>query len=111
MANVPGNADEEAPRPTRGGAAAQLSARPGAQRFVWDLTVAAGAGGRGRAPLAVPGRYQARLTVDGRTMTRPFEVRLDPRLTADGVTTADLQEQLDVALKVQAAIRAAGPAS
>ena len=104
MANVPGNAEEEAPRPTRGGAAAQLSARPGAQRFVWDLTVAAGAGGRGRAPLAVPGRYQARLTVDGRTMTRPFEVRLDPRLTADGVTTADLQEQLDVALKVQAAM-------
>ena len=107
MANVPGAAaagDEETPGPRAGrGGGAQLSARPGAQRFIWDLTMAAGAG-RGRAPLAVPGRYQVRLTVDGRSQTRPLEVRLDPRLTAAGLTTADLQEQLDLALKVQAAM-------
>jgi hypothetical protein len=107
MANVPGAAaggDEESPGPraARGGGA-QLSARQGMQRFVWDYALGA-PGGRGRAPLAVPGQYQVRLTVDGRSQTRPLEVRLDPRLAADGLTTADLQEQLDLALKVQAAM-------
>ena len=94
MANVPGGAG-----PRRGPAGPALPAEPGTNRFTWDLTLATPAG-RGRAPLAVPGRYQARLTSGDGTQTRPFEVRLDPRVAADGVTTADLAEQLAVALQV-----------
>ncbi|HEU4628931.1 MAG TPA: hypothetical protein VFS08_04275 [Gemmatimonadaceae bacterium] len=111
MGNVPGAArqgeeeEDEGPRFGRGGGA-PFTANAGTNRFVWDLALA-GAGGRGRGPLVVPGRYQVRLTVGGWSATRPLEVRLDPRLTADGVTTADLQEQLDLALQVSAAMREA----
>ncbi|HEX6630838.1 MAG TPA: hypothetical protein VF048_07090, partial [Gemmatimonadaceae bacterium] len=106
MGNVPGaEPAEEAPRFGRGGGA-PFAANAGANRFTWDLTLA-GAGGRGRGPMVVPGQYQVRLTVGDWTATRPLTVRLDPRLTADGVTTADLQEQLDLALKVSTAMREA----
>jgi hypothetical protein len=78
-------------------------------RFIWDLTVPgasddAGRGGRGGGPMVVPGNYQARLTVGDSTFTRPFTVRLDPRLTQDGITTADLQAQYDLGIKVRDAI-------
>jgi hypothetical protein len=78
-------------------------------RFVWDLTVPgpsddAGRGGRGGGPMVVPGAYQVRLAVGDTTFTRPFAVRLDPRLTQDGITTADLQAQFDLGIKVRDAI-------
>jgi hypothetical protein len=78
-------------------------------RFIWDLTVPgpsddAGRGGRGGGPMVVPGTYQARLTVGDSSYTRPVVVRLDPRLTQDGITTADLQAQFDLGLKVRDAI-------
>ncbi|MEI6669047.1 MAG: glycoside hydrolase [Acidobacteriota bacterium] len=81
-----------------------LSAAAGAHRWVWDLrTVSPGAsagrgagrgagagtgggggggGGRGGAPLAQPGTYTAKLTVDGKTYTQPLIVKPDPRLTS-----------------------------
>ena len=34
-----------------------------------------------RGPRVVPGMYQVRLTVDGKTMTESFEVVPDPRIT------------------------------
>jgi hypothetical protein len=42
--------------------------------------------------------------VDGASQTRPFEVLMDPRVAADGVTVADLQEQFELGLELQAAI-------
>src|SRR5690242_1760796 len=42
-------------------------------------------------PLAVPGRYQAALTVDGQTLTGTIDVRPDPRVT---VTPADFDASL-----------------
>ena len=33
-----------------------------------------------RGPRAVPGTYQVRLTVDGKTLTQPFEILRDPRI-------------------------------
>jgi hypothetical protein len=58
--------------------------------------------------MVVPGTYQARLTVDGQTTTRDFELLMDPRVEADGVTMADLQAQFDLGLEVIAAIEDAG---
>lgn len=49
-------------------------------------------------PLAPPGRYQVRVSAAGRTETRSFEIRMDPRL--DGVTVADLQEQFQLAQRI-----------
>ncbi|HEY2905803.1 MAG TPA: hypothetical protein VGJ29_07860 [Vicinamibacterales bacterium] len=68
-----------------------LSAAAGMHRFVWDLRRAAvegagrgrggrgGGGGRGGAPLSGPGSYTVKLTVNGKSYTRPLTVRADPR--------------------------------
>ncbi len=74
----------------------------GIHRFRWDLSVR-GPNGRG-GPTVVPGSYQARLTVDGQSQTRSFELMIDPRVAADGVTQEDLQAQFDLGLEILAAI-------
>lgn len=60
----------------------------GLNRFVWGVQYANGLG-------APPGAYQAKLTVGSTTQTTPFNVLIDPRLAADGLTEADLREQFD----------------
>jgi hypothetical protein len=50
-------------------------------------------------PKAVPGHYQARLTVDGKTYVQPIEVTPDPRDTA---TQAELQQQFDLHAAINA---------
>jgi photosystem II stability/assembly factor-like uncharacterized protein len=60
----------------------------GLNRFVWDV--------RNRAGVTLPpGRYQARIKSGGMVLTEPFNLLIDPRVAADGVTQADLQEQFD----------------
>ena len=53
-----------------------------------------------RGPLVIPGTYQVKLNVKGKTQTAPLEVKLDPRLQ-NSVTAADMQKQIDLAFKVQ----------
>lgn len=66
----------------------------GLNRFVWDV--------RHRAGVTLPpGRYQARLKTGVVTQTQPFNVLIDPRVAADGVTQADLQEQFDHNLRLR----------
>ncbi len=76
----------------------RLPKAAGLNRFVWDFAYPgpwdAGPRSGRNGPLATPGRYQVRLTADGRTETQPLVVRADPRLAEDGVTLAVLQEQL-----------------
>jgi photosystem II stability/assembly factor-like uncharacterized protein len=67
-----------------------LSTAAGMHRWIWDLrptpppsTRAAGLesfffGGRG--PTVLPGNYTVRLTVNGKSFTQPFVVKMDPRL-------------------------------
>jgi photosystem II stability/assembly factor-like uncharacterized protein len=79
----------------------------GLNRLNWDLTyepavsfpkmILWGAGTQG--PTALPGRYSARLTVDGRTYTKPIVVTRNPML-AD-VSDADLRAQFDLGIKVR----------
>ncbi len=83
----------------RGGGGAPLTKREWHNRFVWDLRHAGAGGAAG--PLVVPGTYQVRLSVGEWSQARPLEVRVDPRVAAAGVTQADLQEQLDLSLKVR----------
>jgi hypothetical protein len=88
---------------------ARVTKRPGLNRFVWDMrhvgpwdknSPNGGPGG----PLVVPGAYQVRLSAGDTAATRPLDVRIDPRVTAAGVTPADLREQTDLLLKVRDAI-------
>ena len=82
--------------------------KPGLNRFSWDFRIAGPVDpstGRsvGSGPVAVPGTYQARLTIGDWSETQQLEVLIDPRVAADGVTQADLEEQFDLALKVSQA--------
>ena len=83
-----------------------IPAEAGMNRFAWDFRYDPPAqvpgafyvGEPPRGPLVVPGTYQLKLTVKGATQTVPLEVKPDPRLQ---ITTADMQKQLDLALKVR----------
>jgi photosystem II stability/assembly factor-like uncharacterized protein len=86
----------------------QIKAEAGLNRFVWDLRYAGSSrvpdyylweykdGSRG--PLVLPGKYQVRLTVDGKSQTAAFDVAIDPRVN---VSQADLQKQFDLLIQVR----------
>jgi photosystem II stability/assembly factor-like uncharacterized protein len=79
---------------------ARLEPKAGLNRYVWNLRhdgvpripdyflyeVQEGTGG----PVVLPGNYTVKLTVDGKSETAPFVVKLDPRVT---IPTADLEAQ------------------
>lgn len=81
--------------------------RAGLNRFTWDLryadaTVFPGIVlwvGSANGPMAAPGTYRVRLTVDGTTTTQPLRVVRDPRPAA--LTDADIQEQFTLALRIR----------
>ncbi len=89
----------------RAGGSTVVPSGEGPNTFVWDMryppaNVIAGTTlhGVARGPLAVPGRYQVRLGVDGRTYTQPFEIVKDPRVAYD---VAALAQQRDFELAVR----------
>jgi photosystem II stability/assembly factor-like uncharacterized protein len=83
----------------------------GMNRFPWNLrwespTEIPGAfysenGPQG--PIALPGTYAAKLTVDGRSQTVPVEIKLDPRVHVD---PGDLEKQFELEMKVRSDIEA-----
>ena len=84
----------------------KLTTDAGLNRFVWDQRYEGAAkvahapiwGGDTRGPEALPGHYQARLTVLGKSYTAPLEIKPDPRLK---VTQEDLQKQFDLLMKIR----------
>ncbi|MBZ5617396.1 MAG: hypothetical protein LAQ69_01495 [Acidobacteriia bacterium] len=87
-------------------ASTRLEKTAGMHRFTWDLRYPGPWQSNARpegpnGPAAVPGRYSARLTVGSWTGTQPLTVIEDPRVTKDGVTTADLREQFGHNMRVR----------
>jgi photosystem II stability/assembly factor-like uncharacterized protein len=86
----------------------EIKPEAGLNRFVWDLhyeeahrvpgyylwEYSAGAQG----PVAVPGKYQVRLTVGAQSQTVPLEVKLDPRVN---VSQSDLEQQMALLLALR----------
>jgi photosystem II stability/assembly factor-like uncharacterized protein len=72
----------------RSGPPPRVTKVAGLNRFVWDVRHQAGV-------TVPPGQYQARFKVDTITLTEVFNVLIDPRVAADGVTLANLQEQFE----------------
>jgi hypothetical protein len=91
---------------------------PGMHRFVWNLRypdpeavhvqtpynypIAAIVGETPlppQGPLVLPGKYEVRMTVDGRTYRQPLEVKMDPRVNY-------VRNQLDSALNLELKISA-----
>src|SRR6185312_1905279 len=84
----------------------RVSTEAGMHRIWWDLHFEAigGGGGRGGAsgavpgrtyttpnsPLAEPGAYQVKLTVDGKSYTQPFTLKMDPRVKTSEAGLAEL---------------------
>jgi hypothetical protein len=60
----------------------------GINRFAWDLRNQAGV-------TLPPGQYQVRLKTGTVSQVQAFNVLIDPRVLADGVTVSDLQEQFE----------------
>jgi hypothetical protein len=96
--------EEEGGGRGRGGPPPSIAA--GVQRFAWDLLsqpvvsfpgmVLWGATQSG--PTVLPGAYQARLTVDGRSQTQPFAVKKHPWRK---VSDTELQEQFELAIQIR----------
>jgi len=89
------------------GAAPPVPRKAGINNFTWDLRYPGAkgfqgmilwGGGRG-GPMAVPGPYTVRLSVNGQTLSERFNVEKDPRI--DSVTVADLTEQFKLAMQVR----------
>ena len=82
-------------------------AKPGLQPMLWDLRLEGATtipgmilwAGFTQGPKVAPGRYQARLTVNGKALMQSFEIRKDPRL-AD-VSQEDLEKQLALSVQVR----------
>ncbi|HLG95434.1 MAG TPA: YCF48-related protein [Bryobacteraceae bacterium] len=88
------------------------SAGAGMHRFVWDLRYTPPDALRHdlpiaaiwhntprgpRGPIALPGQYSVRLTVNGKSYTQPLTIRMDPRVKTP---LAGLQEQFRLAVKI-----------
>jgi photosystem II stability/assembly factor-like uncharacterized protein len=94
--------------PFGGNAPQVLPKKAGMDRFVWDLRyqppvqLSTGPhpalGGAAEAPLALPGDYTVRLTVDGKTLTQPLTLKMDPEIKT---SEADLARQFDLVMQIR----------
>jgi photosystem II stability/assembly factor-like uncharacterized protein len=95
-----------------------LSAKAGFHRFVWDLHHAPPRVPQFSYPIAAikfhtprvpqgpwapPGKYSVRLTVDGQAQTKPFVVKMDPRVKTPA---AGLDRQFALSMQLYTAINA-----
>ena len=85
-----------------------ISAEAGLDRFAWDLRLEGprmvpgsmlDGGAELHGPFALPGKYQVRLTVAGKSYTAPLELKFDPRLKS---SPEDLRKQLELNSQIQA---------
>lgn len=92
--------------PFRAQAAPRVPAAAGLNRFVWNMRYPDAVtfpglimwAGSVTGPLAAPGKYQVRLTVDGKSQTQTFAIMKDPRLDT---TPEDYTKQLTLALQIR----------
>ncbi|HEY5028930.1 MAG TPA: glycoside hydrolase, partial [Candidatus Angelobacter sp.] len=100
-----------------------LSPAAGMHRFLWDVRYSAPpvaqpgysmftVAGRDvprepSGPQALPGSYQVRLTVDGKTYTQPFKLTMDPRVKT---TPQDLEKQFALELNLVQTLQQANQA-
>ena len=98
------------------------SAKAGAHRFVWDLHYPPPAANEFGYPISaiihdtplepvgpavLPGKYTIRLTVDGKSITQPLMVKMDPRVH---MTSAQLAQQHSIGVRMLEVTRSAADA-
>ena len=96
--------------PFFGGGPPRVTTTRGINRFTWDMryegsVVCPGmimwAAQPQRGPAAPTGKYTVRITANGETRSRDFNIAIDPRLVAEGISEADLMEQFRLSLRVR----------
>ncbi|HEV2181449.1 MAG TPA: glycosyl hydrolase [Gemmatimonadaceae bacterium] len=111
------NKGKEAPEGEgpRGPRKPRVANKVGLNMFAWNLRYPDAVGftnlimwaGGIQGPVAVPGAYAVRLTVNGQSQTQSFVLRKDPRVHA---TQADLEAQFALLMKVRDRLSAANDA-
>ena len=84
----------------------QMEVKEGVNRFVWNMRYSDAESfkglimwaGRVTGPMAMPGKYKVKLTVEGQSMESDFEILADPRSKA---TPQDYQAQFDYLISVR----------
>ena len=92
------------------------SMKAGLNRFTWDMTYPGFTefkdmilwAAENKGPQALPGAYRVRLTVDGKPLVQPAEIRLDPR--AGAVPEADLKQHFELASAIESDVSRANEA-
>jgi len=83
----------------------KLNEKPGLNRFEWDLSQK-GPWHKDKkrsyknGPMVAPGIYTARLTVGEQSIEQRFEIVMDPRVEAEGLTNSDIEIQIEMINKV-----------
>ena len=83
----------------------KLEEKEGLHRFHWNLQQK-GAWDKDEkrsykyGPMVAPGTYFAILKVNGTTYEQPFEIVIDPRVMASGLTVADIEAQINIQNKL-----------
>jgi hypothetical protein len=107
-ADDPGAEDDGGGGGGRFGGTPTVPRKAGLNNFAWDLRYPGARsfqgmilwGARaGSGPMAVPGPYTVKLTVNGQALTERMNVEKDPRI--DSVTIADLTEQFKLAMQIR----------
>lgn len=90
----------------------RLTANAGIHRFIWDMRHERPAESspdesssrdsyrRRSGPMVVPGAYKATLKTTDLSETIDFDILMDPRVSADGVTLSDLRAQEQLSLDI-----------
>ncbi len=100
--------DENDPSALGGGGSVPVATAAGSHSIRWDMRYPAWTDFEGRimwaarptGPVAVPGTYAVRMTVDdGAAQSQDFDVRIDPNV--DGVTQEDLLERFRLAIAIR----------
>ncbi|MEZ4947236.1 MAG: glycoside hydrolase [Cyclobacteriaceae bacterium] len=91
--------------------AQKIETTTGHHRFIWDLRYAPPVGAKRQhsisavyqntptgpqGPFVMPGKYTVRLTVDGKIMEQPLEIKMDPRVS---ISATDLKAQHDYSVE------------
>lgn len=84
---------------TRRAGGPRVEKSQGMHRLVWDLRAPGGAAGRG--PVVPPGVYEVRLRAGGTVESQRLVIAMDPRVQADGVTVAELEEQYALNVRIR----------
>jgi len=82
--------------------------KAGLNKFEWDLKYPGATYFKGMifwgapvytGPIAIPGKYQVRMTSGGKSVTESFDIKLDPR--ALDISMADLEEKFKLSIQIR----------